>query len=214
MAVLKRTPVGREYYELNRVVPGAIPMTKSHQGGLKNNEDDPEGKIFGFPNSPRCPIKTLKNYLSHLNPHLAALFQHPKSLSNQNFSPRLNQIWYDKSPVGESALGSMLRNMSIQAGITPHLTNHCIRASNTVMSEARFEGKDIRSITGHKSNTSLESYTGSASFGKHVEMAENLANFIDKKNIHSESCTDMENMTLAMPQTTPDQQIPQPTLQS
>ena len=105
--------------------------------------------------------------------------------------------------------------MSIRAGITPHLTNHCTRATLiTLLSEARFEGKDIRSTTGHKSNTSLESYTGSASFGKHVEMAENLANFIDKENIHSASCTDMENMILAMSQTTPDQQRSQPALQS
>ena len=105
--------------------------------------------------------------------------------------------------------------MSIRAGITPHLTNHCIRATLiTVLSEAKFEGKDIRSITSHKSNTSLESYIGSASFGKHVGMAENLASFIDKENIHSVSCTDMENMIPAMPQATPDQQIPQPTLQS
>ena len=105
--------------------------------------------------------------------------------------------------------------MSIQAGITPHLTNDCIRATLiTVLTEARFEGKDIRSITGHKSNTSFELYTGSASFGKHVEVVEILANFIDKENIHSVSCTNMENMILAMPQMTPDQQIPHPTLQS
>ena len=175
-----------------------------------------QGKIFAFPNSPRCPIKTLKKYIPlSSQSHLAALFQRPKSLSSQNFSPRLSQIWYDRSPLEESTLGSTLRNMSIQVGITPHLTSHCIRATLiTVLCEARFEGKDIRSITGHKSNTSLESYTGSASFGKHVEMAENLANFVDKENIHSASCTNMENMILAMPQTTPDQQIPQSTLQS
>ena len=99
--------------------------------------------------------------------------------------------------------------MGIQAGITPHLTNHCIRATLiTVLNEARFEEKDIQSITSHKSNTSLESYTGSASFGTHVEMAENQANFTDKENIHSAVCTNMENMILAMPQTTPDQQMP------
>ena len=109
----------------------------------------------------------------------------------------------------------MLQNVSIQAGITPHLTNHCIRVTLiTFLSEARFEGKDIRSITGHKSNTSLESYTGSESFGKHVKTAENQANFIDEENIHSALCTNMENMILDMAQTTPDQRIPQPTLQS
>ena len=77
--------------------------------------------------------------------------------------------------------------MSIRDGITPHLTDHCIRATLiTVLSEARFEGKDIRS-TGHKSNTSLELYTGSASFVNHMKMAENLANFIDKENVNVKS---------------------------
>ena len=105
--------------------------------------------------------------------------------------------------------------MRIRAGITPHLTNHCIRATLiTVLSEARFEEKDIRSTTGHKSNISFESYTRSASFGKHVEMAENLVKFIDKENIYSASYTNMENMILAMPQMTLDQQMPLPNLQS
>ena len=70
MLHLKRTAL-----EESRVVLGAIPMTKYHQGGLKDNEDESEGKTFAFPNSSRYPIKTLKNYLSHLNPHLATLFQ-------------------------------------------------------------------------------------------------------------------------------------------
>ena len=62
MLVLKRTPIGREYYALNRVVPGAIPMTKNHQGGLKYDEYESEGKIFAFLHSPRCPknVKELR----------------------------------------------------------------------------------------------------------------------------------------------------------
>ena len=46
MHILKRTSIGREYHELNRVVPGAIPTTKNHQGGLKDDEDVSEGKKF------------------------------------------------------------------------------------------------------------------------------------------------------------------------
>ena len=69
MLVLKRTPIEREYYEVNMVVLRAIPMNKNHQGGLKDNEDKSDEKIVTFPNS---SIKTLKNYLSHLNSHLVA----------------------------------------------------------------------------------------------------------------------------------------------
>ena len=75
--------------------------------------------------------------------------------------------------------------MSIKAVIIPHLTNHCIRATLvTVLSEANYVGKHIRSITGHKSDASLDSYSGSASFRKHEEMANDLASFmeIDKEN--------------------------------
>ena len=87
----------------------------------------------------------------------------------------------------------------------------------SVPSQAKFEGKDIRSITGHKSGISLESYTGLPSFGKYVEMAENLSNFIDKENRPSTSAGSSRNMSNTIhagAQTTPDQYILQPILQS
>ena len=59
MLVLKRKPIGREYYELNRVVPGAIPMTKNQQGGLKDNEDE-SGKNFCLPKLTQVPHKNVK----------------------------------------------------------------------------------------------------------------------------------------------------------
>ena len=72
------TPQGVEYYELNRSQPGSLPATKNHQGGLADTEDESDAKIFSVPGSERCPVKTLKNYLSHLNPTSDALFQRPR----------------------------------------------------------------------------------------------------------------------------------------
>ena len=59
MLVLKKTTIGREYYELNRVIPGAIPMTKNHQGGLKDNEDE-SGENLCFPKLTQVPHKNVK----------------------------------------------------------------------------------------------------------------------------------------------------------
>ena len=86
MLVLRKTPTGREYFELNRAAPGAILPTKNHQCGLAEDEDESDGKIFSFP-SAKCPVETIKNYLHPLNPDLPCLFQRPKSLSSNNFNP-------------------------------------------------------------------------------------------------------------------------------
>ena len=70
--------------------------------------------------------------------------------------------------------------MSIKADIISHLTNHFIHATLfTVLSEANYVGKNIRSITGYKSDASLDFDSGSASFKKHEKMADDLASFIE-----------------------------------
>ena len=76
MLVLRSTPQGRKYYELRNVLG-----SKNHQGGLYDNNDESDGKIFEVPHSPRCPVKTVQNYLNHLNPELEVLFQRPKAMS-------------------------------------------------------------------------------------------------------------------------------------
>ncbi|KAL9970390.1 hypothetical protein ACROYT_G022755 [Oculina patagonica] len=77
------TASGEEFFELNKDEPGAVLFTKNHTGGLDGTEDHADGKIFARPNSTRCPVKTIKAYLSHLNPEVDALFQRPKDISIQ-----------------------------------------------------------------------------------------------------------------------------------
>ena len=65
-----RVTEGREYYEIDRARPGSsslLPM-KNHQGGMNDHKDESDSKCFAFPDSTRCPVKTIKNYLSHLSP--------------------------------------------------------------------------------------------------------------------------------------------------
>ena len=130
MLALRATPQGEEYFQLNREFPGSLPpTTKNHQGALSDAEDESDAKIFSVPESDKCPVKTIKNYLSHLNPKLDCLFQRPRERA-RSFNPYEDKVWYCNSPLGVKTLDSMLKLMSSRAGIQPHLTNHCLRATS------------------------------------------------------------------------------------
>ena len=193
MLVLRMTPQGQEYFELNRQFPGAVAATKNHQGGLNDVEDESDAKIFSVPESPKCPVKTIKNYLSHLNPKQDALFQRPKEV--RSFSPEEEKVWFCNAPLGANTLDSMLKSMSSRAGIQPHLTNHCLRATTvTVLSDSNCETRHIKSVTGHKSDQSIESYNERPSFEQQRKMSNVLSTFATQSL--SPACSaDKENVT-------------------
>ena len=91
MIALRATPQGEEYFELNREFPGSLPATKNHQGGLSDAEDESDAKIFSVPESDKCRVKTIKNYLSHLNPKLDSLFQRPREKA-RSFNPDEDEV--------------------------------------------------------------------------------------------------------------------------
>lgn len=193
MLVLRTTPQGQEYFELNRQFPGAVAATKNHQGGLNDAEDESDAKIFSVPESPRCPVKTLKNYLSHLNPKQEALFQRPREV--RSFSPDEENVWFCNVPLGPNYLDSMLKSMSSRAGIEPYLTNHCLRATTvTVLSDSNCETRHIKSVTGHKSDQSIESYNERPSFEQQRKMSNVLSSFATQST--STACSaNKENIT-------------------
>ena len=108
MLSLRKTLEGLEYFALNRSKPGALPATKNHQGGLGDAEDESNAKIFSVPGSERCPVKTIKNYLAHLNPDLNALFQRPREGRSAKFNPEEEIIWCCNAPLGSSTLENMM----------------------------------------------------------------------------------------------------------
>ena len=73
--------------------------------------------------------------------------------------------------------------MSQNVGIEPHLTNHCVRATSaTVLSDSNIEARHIKSVTGHKSDQSIESYSA---FGHHFvrrKICPILSSFINESN--------------------------------
>ena len=131
--------------------------------------------MFAVPNSPRCQVKTLQNYLNQLNPELEVLFQRPREASTK-VQAQNDQVWFCNSPTGESTLGNTMKAMLLAASIIPHSTNHCVRAmSVTVLSNHNVEARHIKVVTGHKSTTSIESYNARAS----LQQKENISNILN-----------------------------------
>ena len=163
MLSLQSTPQGRQYYELRNLLG-----SKNHQGGLHDSNDESDGKMFAAPNSLRCPVKTVQNYLNHLNPELGILFQRPREASSRFQAPK-DQVWFCNSPIGKSTLGNMMKTMSLAASIIPHLTTHCVWATSvTVLSDHNVEARHIKVVTGKKSTISIESYNARASLLQNI----------------------------------------------
>lgn len=172
-----------EYFELNKMEPGTVLTSKNHTGGLEGTEDHSDGKIFPLQNSTRCPVKTIKAYLSHLNPGNEALFQRPRNVSTR-FNPELNQTWYELRKLGHNTLENMLRNMTERAGISPYLTNHSLRATTvTVLSASNVENRKIKAVTGHKSDSSIESYCARPTLNQFRQMSSTLSEFVHGSDV-------------------------------
>ena len=72
----------------------------------------------------------------------------------------------------------MLKLMSSRAGIQPHLTNHCLRATSVTVLSDNCETRQIKSVTGHKSYHSIESYNDRPSLDQPKKMSEALSSFL------------------------------------
>ena len=138
------TATGEEFFELNKAEPGAVLSTNNYTGGIDGSEDQGDGKIFSYSGSKRCPVKTIKAYLSRLNPEVHALFQRPKDASVR-FSPEEDRIWFELKVLGRNTLENMLKNMTQRAGIHPYFTNHSLRATAvTVLSSVNVKTRQIK----------------------------------------------------------------------
>lgn len=100
-------------------------------------------------------MKSFEIYISKLNPKCEEIFQKPKK------SPSLlDKVWYSNKQVGHNTLGSMMSTISEMADLSVRYTNHCLRATAVhLLDSAQFAGRHIMTITGHKSETSLKTYT-------------------------------------------------------
>jgi len=101
-----------------------------------------------------CPVKTFVHYKKKLNPKCVFLFQRPSKQTKVD-------VWYDNMPLGRNQLGSIMSEISKEFSFSQVYTNHSLRATTVhVLDPANIAGRHIMSVTGHKSESSLKTYTG------------------------------------------------------
>ena len=148
---------------------------------MADSEDHSDGKIFARPGSSRCPVETIQSYLSNLNPDCSSLFQKARNQCKKIY-PAVNTVWYAACPVGHNTLENLFRDMTSRAGKDPSMTKHCIRATSiTLLSAANVERFHIKAITGHRSETSIQSYFDQSTFQQFKVMSNTLSDFIEDR---------------------------------
>ena len=86
------------------------------------------------------------------------LFQRPKDESSR-FNPEKDKVWFERKVLGHNTLENVLKNMTQRAGIQPYYKNHSVRATTvTILSSVNMETRQIKAVTGHKRDASIESY--------------------------------------------------------
>ena len=80
---------------------------------------------------------------------------------------------------GKNTLENLLGRMSKKAGLSTHFTSHCIRAASvTILKAAGLDNSRVRSVTGHKSDASIESYNERPTIQQQVQSTAIISNFV------------------------------------
>ena len=113
---------------------------------------------------PECTKPTdgysaLEVFLTKLNPQRDAIFQYPK----RNWRPS-DKVWYENRPLGKNKLSSLMKEISVEAGLSHTYTNHSVRATAiTLWANAGLTDREIMAISGHRIEASLRSYHNQSS---------------------------------------------------
>ncbi|XP_056101432.1 uncharacterized protein LOC130080159 [Rhinichthys klamathensis goyatoka] len=127
--------------------------TKNHKDPHDRNKESRRGFMFQQTGNPLCPVASLEKYVSLLPSNPPAFYLHPKK---QNLS---KCVWYTREPMGVNYLATMLQRICKAAGTSKVYTNHCLRSTMVQrLSDAGLESREIMSVSGHKCESSLQSY--------------------------------------------------------
>jgi hypothetical protein len=87
-----------------------------------------------------------------------------------------SDIWYFGAPLGKNTLSRMMSTISRQAGLSKIYTNHCLRATSiTKLDRNGFEARHIMRASGHKSESSIRSYSTHLSEEQQRDMSDCLS---------------------------------------
>lgn len=173
---LKTTTSGHKYFILNERA------TKNHPGGTNDNEDETQSVMMAWPGNPRCPVTCLEKYLAKREPQCDALWQKPKNHNASSFSSA-DDIWFCNIPMGKHKLENLLTDMCKKAGLAQVYTPHCIRATSvTVLKAAGLENCRVKSVTGHASDKSIESYSTRPTIEQQFQSSAIVSRFLAQQN--------------------------------
>ncbi len=101
-----------------------------------------------------------------------------------------DEVWFDKVPVGTTKLGAFMKDLSSNAHLSAVFTNHSIRATCiTNLDQAGFESRHIMSISSHRSESTVKTYTKKCPEAKKHQMSDALADKIVPKQSRMEETT-------------------------
>ncbi len=109
-------------------------------------------------NEPRCLVFLLDHYLAKLPKYAldADVFYLRPKLKTPSCP---DEPWYDSVPIGKNKLSSLMKDLSIHAGLDEIKSNHSLRATGaTALFAAGVPEKIIQKNTGHRSVEALRIY--------------------------------------------------------
>ena len=169
---LKTTAGGLKYFVLNERA------TKNYPAGISDNEDETQSVMMAWSGHPRC----LEKYLTKRELRCDALWQKPKNHNAASFCPD-DDIWFCSVPMGKHKLDNLLKEMCRKAGLATIYTAHCIRATSvTVLKAAGLENNRVKSVTGHSSDKSIESYNTRPTIEQQFKSSPIVSRFTTKQN--------------------------------
>lgn len=114
-------------------------------------------------------MKSFVKYMRRLNPLCIQFFQQPRK-------EPVEGIYYNNVPLGHNKIGSMMKSLSEAAGLSTKYTNHSLRATTVhVLDSARIPSRHIMTVTGHKSESSLKTYSGQTDISTKKLMSRTLS---------------------------------------
>lgn len=173
----------RRHFAVTQNEEGTLYVYKVVDERTKNHQDDndksSDGRMYEIKESARCPVRSFVKYIRRLNPRCDRLFQQARTYPKDG-------IYYDNVPLGHNKLGTFMNQISIKCGLNKVYTNHSCRATTVnVLDAAQFPSRHIMSVTGHKSESSLKTYSGKTDENTKKLMSEKIAERIKEKSTSS-----------------------------
>ena len=114
---------------------------------------------------------------------MSCLWQRPRATDNFSHS---DEVWYCNVPLGKNALGTFMSSISKELKLSQKYTNHCIRATAvSLLDECNFEARHIMRVSGHKSKSTIRSYSRRLSEVKREEISHALTSACSVNNLES-----------------------------